>query len=218
MLFLDSADEAECAQWVGGAALQGVTTNATLLRRAGARSVSGTARRILALNPPELHVQVSTEDDDDAFQQAVELAGLDDRVRVKIPFVTAAGRFRAGLVLRCLREKIDVNITACTTLAQAYLALSLQPRYVSLLWCRTRDAGDDPRLAVDALVRRRDRMGAETRVLVGSVRDPRDVNEALESAADVVTVPAGVLAPWLHADASIAMARQFRDDAVELVP
>lgn len=216
MLFLDTADEAECAYWAGANIVQGVTTNSTLLRKAGLQSVTATATQILGIGVRELHVQVISEDDEQAFDQATGLAALDSRVRVKIPLVTADGRYRTGLVSRCGDAGIQVNVTACTTLSQGYAALALRPSYVSLLWCRTRDMGADPQRVIEALVARRDLLGADTKILAGSIREPGDATEALNSGTDIVTIPPQVLAPWLHSDASLAMARQFADDALGL--
>ncbi|MFG2133835.1 transaldolase family protein [Streptomyces sp. NPDC048751] len=216
MLFLDSADDAECAHWVATALVRGVTTNSTLLMKAGVKRATAAADRILGFGAPEVHVQVMAEEPERAFEQAGELAAFDPRIVVKIPFVTASGRLRTDVVGRCVETGIPVNVTACTTLAQGLAALAVGPRYVSLLWCRTRDTGEDPRRVVTSLVSRRDRLGNGTRALVGSVREPRDLTDALEAGADVVTVPPHVLGPWLSSDASLAMARQFRDDALGL--
>jgi len=92
VLFLDSADDN--AAWVTTAIVRGVTTNSTILTKAGESSVSTAVKRLLAGEPGELHVQVTSEQDDEAFDQARTLARTDPRIRVKIPFVTSDGRYR----------------------------------------------------------------------------------------------------------------------------
>lgn len=217
MLYLDSAAADECETWVGSGTVRGVTTNATILARAGAGSVSAAVKGILDWGPDEVHAQVLSESDDEAFDQATGLAGLDPRVRVKIPLVTSAGRHRAGLIRRAGQAGIPVNITVCTSQAELYLGLSLEPDYLSMLWCRTRDAGEDPARVLRALAARRDAAGIRTRLLIGSIRTPEDVTDALEAPSDVVTVPPAVLGPWLAGSRSAEMARQFAADAAGLV-
>ncbi|MBB5868324.1 transaldolase [Allocatelliglobosispora scoriae] len=193
-----------------------MTTNATILRRAGELAVGVAVKNILAHEPDELHVQVISEDDGQAFDQAVQLAELDSRIRVKIPFVTSQGRYRAALIRRAIAVGIPVNVTACTSLPQAFTALSLGPAFVSILWCRTRDAGEDPAQAVADIARRRDRFSGDTRLVIGSIRECDDVTLALRSPADIVTVPPQILETWMQAPGSVAMASQFALDAAEL--
>lgn len=216
MLFLDSADVRRSQPWLGTAMVRGITTNATLLRRAGVAPVQLTVKRLLALDPGELHVQVLSEDEETAYGEALSLAALDDRVKVKVPFVTSAGRYRSALIRRLGESGVAVNVTACTSLAQAYAALALRPAYVSLLWCRTRDAGESPAQVTASLARRRDRDVPDCRVLIGSIREAADVTAALDSHADIVTVPPAVLEDWLSSRASVDMAAQFAADAAEL--
>jgi transaldolase len=216
VLFLDSADPDQCERWVAGGVAQGVTTNATILARSDEPSVTLAVKRILAHDPAEVHAQVLPEGDDEAFEHAVALAEVDRRVRVKIPFVTSEGRHRAALIRRACAAGIPVNVTACTSLAQLHAALSLGPAYVSVLWCRTRDAGFDPARTVEAVAGRRDRLGAGTRIVIGSIRAGEDVTDALAQATDIVTVPPPILRDWLDSPSSVEMARQFARDAAGL--
>jgi len=217
VLFLDSADEQACTQWVAGGVVGGVTTNATILAKEREPSVLATVKRILDHDPDELHVQVLSEDDATALHQAKTLSATDPRIRVKIPFVTSSGRYRSTLVRRAGSAGVKVNVTACTSLAQAFTALSLEPDCLSILWCRTREAGDDPQDVVHAVAARRDRAGLSTRIVIGSIREGADVSDALCSAADIVTVLPAVLEKWLGSEASTALAKQFDAHAEGLV-
>jgi transaldolase len=216
MLFLDSAAADDCAKWVTTAVVRGVTSNTTILTRAGETSVSAAVKRILAHEPEELHAPVLSEDDDEAFAQAEALAGLDPRVKIKIPIVASTGRYRSALIRRALASELPVNVTACISLPQLYVALSLGPGYVSVLWRRSRDAGADPAQMVRALAARRDLCGLNTHIVIGSIREPEDVTEALAQPADIVTVPPPVLDAWLASPASLVLAGQFAADAAGL--
>ncbi|MET7458187.1 transaldolase family protein [Streptomyces sp. NPDC005574] len=214
---MDSVTAEHCTDWLQTGLIHGVTTNSTLLAKAGATSVSSTVKRILASGTAEVHAQVLSEADAEAAQQAMALASLDPRVRVKIPFVTSGGRCRAGLIRRVRDAGVKVNITVCTSRAELYAALLLHPEYLSLLWCRTRDAGEDPAQAVRAVAARRDQTSGDTRLVIGSIREPADVTAALDTPCDIVTVPPAVLEQWIDHPRSVEMARQFATDAEGLV-
>lgn len=213
MLFLDSVGIDDCTSWVATEIVSGVTCNATILAKAGETSVSAAVRRILALEPMEVHAPVLSECDDEAFAQAKMLAEIDPRVKVKIPIVASAGRYRSALIRRACASRLPVNVTASISLPQLYYALSLDPGYISVLWCRLRDAGTDPAQVVCSLAKRRDLFGLNTRIVIGSIREPNDVTEALTQPADIVTVPPSILEDWLASPASLGMAAQFAADA-----
>lgn len=216
MLYLDSARATDCADWWQTGIVSGITTNSTILTRSGATSLSATILKLLSCGPGEVHAQVLSEADEDAFSQAVSLAALDPRVRVKIPFVTSRGRSRAALIRRVRKAGVKVNITVCTSRSELYAALALAPEYLSILWCRTRDAGEEPAAVVQAVAARRSLTGSQTKLVIGSVREPGDITAALDSPCDIVTVPPELLDKWLVSPRSVDMARQFAKDAAGL--
>jgi len=216
MIFVDSAQYEQCAHWLSQSLVQGVTTNSSILRKADEHCLTDLAKRILAHNPRELRLQVISEASDEAFHQAETLAGLDDRIRVKVPFMTSQGHFRTSLISRCVDAGIRTNVTACTTMAQGFAAVALGVSHVSLLWCRMKDADVDPAEAVGQVARHRDRTGLPAAIVIGSIRDPRDVTDAVNAGADIVTVAPQILAVWLHSNGSVEMAQQFREDAREI--
>jgi transaldolase len=216
MLFLDSIGIDDCATWVATEIVSGITCSTTILAKAGEISVSAAVRRILALEPMEVHALVLSECDDEAFAQAKMLAELDPQVKVKIPIVASAGRCRSALIRRSCVSQLPVNVTASISLPQLYYALSLGPGYISVLRCRLRDAGTDPAQVVRSSAKRRDLFSLKTRIVMGSIREPDDVTEALTQPADIVTVPPLILEDGLDSPASLGMAAQFAADAAGL--
>jgi len=206
MLFLDSIGIDDCATWVATEIVSGITCSTTILAKAGEISVSAAVRRILALEPMEVHALVLSECDDEAFAQAKMLAELDPRVKVKIPIVASVGRCRSALIRR----------SCVSQLPQLYYALSLGPGYISVLRCRLRDAGTDPAQVVRSSAKRRDLFSLKTRIVMGSIREPDDVTEALTQPADIVTVPPLILEDGLDSPVSLGMAAQFAADAAGL--
>src|SRR5205823_354749 len=108
---------------------------------------------------------------------------------VKIPIESADGRPYLDVVHRLARENVKVNVTACLAFGQAMLAAKAGATYVSLFGGRISDEGNDParviRMTVDWLAR----WQFKTKVIVGSVREAINVQDAAAAGAHVVTVP-----------------------------
>ena len=73
------------------------------------------------------------------------------------------------------------------------------------------DTGTDLAQVVRSLAKRRD-----TRIVIGSIREPDDVIEALTQPAGIATVPPSILEYWSAGRASLGMAARFAADAAGL--
>jgi transaldolase len=74
-----------------------------------------------------------------------------------------------------------------------YLAALAGATYVSLFSGRVRDMGYDVRPIVRDTRAILDREGLKSKILIGSIRQMIDVNEALQDGAHIVTVPPPIL-------------------------
>src|SRR5436190_4184912 len=100
-IYIDSSDITEISEALASGYVYGVTTNPTLLRRAGVRAaaVPDLVRDAVALGAKELHLQTYSEDVAYIVAEAGILAELDpERVVVKIP-ATAVGYSAAALLV-----------------------------------------------------------------------------------------------------------------------
>ena len=188
-LFLDSADRAAHARWLATGLFHGVTTNPTLLRRAGLRCEMGTIRR-LALDAfdhgaREVQAQGWGGTADLLRHTGEAIAALDPRMVVKLP-ATEAG-FTAAR--RLIADGARVTITAAYAPHHALAAGALGASYVAPYFGRMGDAGLDAGTTVRTMLAG---AGGETRVLVASIRAAKDLSTLLDLGCDTFTVGPGV--------------------------
>ncbi|MDQ2809227.1 MAG: transaldolase [Chloroflexota bacterium] len=213
-IYVDSAERDAIRAALAMGWVWGVTTNPTLLRRAGVRTgdVPGLVRDALAAGARELHLQTYSDDAAGMVAEGRELAALDPvrrRVVVKIP-ATAAGYVAARqLVARGLR----VTLTAVYTVRQAILADAVGAAYVAVYLGRVRDAGDDPLALVGAMQQALAAAGSGMAILAASVRDGTEIEALAPLGIATVTLPPAVLHTLLDSPATAAAATTFLDDA-----
>jgi transaldolase len=210
-LYLDSADLAELRSVLPHPLVHGVTTNPTLLRRAGVRRAALPAllRQLLGLGARQVQAQVGF-DTADAMRADAE-ALLDGfapgQLVVKIP-ATRSG-FMAGAALA--QRGVPVTYTAVYAPEQAHFAAQLGAAYAAPYLGRLEDAGIDGVARIgemQALV-----AGSATRLLVASVRTREAYLAMLRLGVGAITIPPRLFAELVDHEATLAAERSFLADA-----
>ncbi|MGL1863264.1 MAG: fructose-6-phosphate aldolase [Pseudodesulfovibrio sp.] len=182
--FLDTAilDEIREVKELG--LLDGVTTNPTLMSRAG-----GDWREQAALicemvdGPVSLEVIATTHEE--MIKEAKDLVSFGDNVVVKIPMIAEGLKALNELTKR----GIKTNVTLVFSPVQALLAAKLGATYVSPFVGRLDALGQSGMESVDQMRTMFDNYGYATKILVASVRHPMHVLETGLIGADVITLP-----------------------------
>jgi transaldolase len=211
-IYIDSADLAAIRAALASGYVYGVTTNPTLLRRAGLRraAVPGLAGAALELGAREIHLQTYAPDTRGMIDDGAMLARLDPaRVVVKIP-ATGAG-YAAAAVLHA--AGVRVTLTAVYTVRQVILAGSVGAAYIAVYLGRSRDAGLDAFGLVGQMQRVLDAQRLPVEILAASVRDPAEVETLAALGVATVTLPPAVLAALLDSPATAEAAAAFLADA-----
>jgi transaldolase len=148
-IFADGADLAGMVEMSAKPHIAGLTTNPTLMRKAGVADYRAFAREVLAAIPDKpISFEVFSDDFADMERQANEIAGWGENVYVKIPVTNTKCESAAPLVRRLARAGVKQNLTALATLAQVREvseALAGGPSsYVSVFAGRIADTGRDP--------------------------------------------------------------------------
>lgn len=148
-LFADGADKNGMLEMYRHPAIQGFTTNPTLMRKAGITNYEVFAREILEVIPDRpISLEVFADDFDEMERQARVIAGWGKNVYVKIPVTNTKSSSSASLVNRLSREGIKVNVTALLTLSQVRIVAEAihggAPACVSVFAGRIADTGRDP--------------------------------------------------------------------------
>jgi transaldolase len=148
-IFADGADRATMLEMYSRPFIKGLTTNPTLMRKAGVANYRAFARDVLAqIKDKPVSFEVVCDEFTVMERQALEICAWGDNVYVKIPVTNTQGEPSFNLVRRLASRGVKVNVTAITTLRQvrdAVLALSPEvPSHVSVLAGRIADTGVDP--------------------------------------------------------------------------
>ncbi|MDE3193443.1 MAG: fructose-6-phosphate aldolase [Chloroflexota bacterium] len=186
-LFLDTADYDEIRTAVDWGVISGVTTNPTLIARAG-QDHETQVKRICQI-VGDVSAETVTERKDDLIVEGRRLASWHPNVVVKVastPDGLAAGKVLAG-------EGVKINVTLCFTVNQALLAAAIGAYFVSPFVGRLDDIGEDGMQVVRDIVVAYRAQNVQTKVLAASLRHPMHVTEAALAGADVATLPFTVL-------------------------
>lgn len=141
-IFCDSATWSDIEPLFKAGLINGITTNPTLLKKAGAKSWDH-AKQIMAelcaaLNPYPVSLELTELTEDKMVAQAAELGKLGDNAVIKVPMggygaVVPGGDPFTGLkVVRKLWEKgIKTNVTLVFNTTQAFWAANAGATYIS---------------------------------------------------------------------------------------
>jgi transaldolase len=148
-IFADGANRAEMLEMHARPYIKGLTTNPTLMRKAGVADYRAFAREILTqIREKPVSFEVFADEFPDMERQALEIASWGRNVYVKVPVTNTCGAPSYTLVQRLASRGVKLNVTAIMTLLQVRDAVaSLNPEvpsYVSVLAGRIADTGVDP--------------------------------------------------------------------------
>lgn len=148
-IFADGAILEDMVLAYRSGAIQGFTTNPTLMRKAGVSDYESFARKVLGEIPDlPISFEVFSDELDEMSRQAREIAEWGRNVYVKIPVTTTGGVFTGPVIKGLSEDGIKVNVTALLTLDQVRWvteSLSSTTRaIVSVFGGRIADTGRDP--------------------------------------------------------------------------
>jgi transaldolase len=214
-LLLDTADPEVWRTWLPSGLFRGVTTNPTLLHRAGQPcslvGLRGLAREAFSLGAQEIHLQTWGADVEAATACGLGLAAIDPaRVLVKVPLT----REGAETARRLIEAGVPVTFTACYAAPQVLIAAALGARYVAPYLGRISDSGRDGHAELEAMQRCLDGLGSSTRLLVASLRQPDDLARLAAAGMGTFTLSGALAAALFACEATRDAAAQFERDAL----
>jgi len=210
-LFLDTADLEEIREAKALGIIDGVTTNPSLVAKAGCRGREDFKRLIgeiaEVVRGPVSAEAVSTEVDG-IVREAKELAGIHEQVVVKIPMISEG--LKAVRLLA--NEGVKTNVTLVFSPLQALLAAKAGATYVSPFIGRLDDIAHTGMELVSQILEIYQNYIFDTEVIVASIRNPLHVLEAARLGADVATIPFAVLSQLTRHPLTDVGMRKFLDD------
>lgn len=218
-LLLDSADPRTWQEWLPSGLFHGITTNPTLLRRAGVpcriEALAALVAQARQLGCRELHLQAWGATAAELIACGHQLATLDrERVVVKLPVHRAGAAAAQALI----ETGIPVTLTACYDAPQVLVAAALGARYIAPYLGRIDDLGGDGHGELLMMQRCLDGIGSGVRLLVASLRSPSDLSRLAAGGLATFTIAPAIAAALLEHPATLAAATQFECDATAPLP
>jgi transaldolase len=196
-IFADGADKAGMLEMYEKPFVKGLTTNPTLMKKAGITDYRAFCKDILtSIKDKPLSFEVFSDDFDEMERQALEIASWGDNVYVKIPITNTKQETCYALVKKLANLKVKLNVTALMTLDQVRNVVAAldpdTPSYVSVFAGRIADTGYDPlplmTTAVEIL-----KAAPAAELIWASPRELLNIFQADEIGCHVITVTNDIL-------------------------
>lgn len=196
-IFADGADKEGMLDMYEKPFIKGLTTNPTLMNKAGIRDYKSFALEILSeIKNKPISFEVFSDDFTDMERQALEIASWGDNVYVKIPISNTKGEPCYELVKRLAADKIKLNITALMTLTQVSDVVQVLdpnvPSYISVFAGRIADTGRDPIPLMSAAVELL-KLSPAAELIWASPRELLNIFQADAIGCHVITVTNDIL-------------------------
>ncbi len=186
--FVDSAEVKEIREIADLGMLDGVTTNPSLIMKAG-RDIREVTKEICALTPGPVSSEVTATDYDGMMKEAASLVKIAKNICIKVPLTPDGLK-----ACKALRGKgTMVNVTLCFSANQALLAAKAGANFISPFIGRLDDIGLDGAELLGEIRTIYDNYDFKTELLASSIRTVNHVKQAALIGADVVTVPPAVI-------------------------
>ena len=197
-LYSDGADRAQLLEMNTNPAISGMTTNPSLMKKAGVKNYKEFCQEILThITSKPISFEVFADDISEMKRQALEIAKWGKNIYVKIPVMNTRKESTMGLVRELSNSGVKLNITALFTLNQVLETCQAvkggAPALVSVFAGRIADTGRDPMPLMKASSEICHSTGPGVELLWASTREAFNIVQAEESGCDIITAPVDVL-------------------------
>jgi transaldolase len=210
-IFIDSGDIGEIREAVAMGAIDGVTTNPSLLAKGGKPTKKAIAEICELVDGP-VSAEVLATDTQGILTEGRALAKIHPNVVVKVPLLIDGLK----AVKTFTAEGIKTNVTLCFSASQALLAAKAGATYISPFIGRLDDVSEEGMQLIEQIVTIYGNYDFETEILVASVRHPVHVVQAALLGADVATIPFKVIAQLVKHPLTDSGLERFLEDAKKI--
>jgi len=234
-LFFDSANLELLEKWYKTGTLGGATTNPVILRKDNITNIPQHIQKMVEITGPGFPISIEIPDSRWEKEQMISMAlWYRDRFRdnavIKVP-MDPSNSSKAFEVMHALAaEGVRLNATLGLSSGQLIAASEAMrnskadgDNYVSLFWARREEAQKQMKTdnegvqipgAAETLVitlKYLETHSLATRIIVGSIRNPQQIEMAFNSGADIVTIPPALLEEWMKTQRGAETAKEFND-------
>jgi transaldolase len=206
-IFLDTANTEEINEILKWGIIKGITTNQKIFLKEKGCNFEEQSKKILKMVNP---FPVSLEGPNN-LKELLESARFYNKwgknVVIKVPMLADGSGLTAVKILE--GEGIKTNVTAMMSVNQAFLAIQAGASYASLFYNRIRDSGSDPIEVVKQSRAIIDNDGFKTKLIVGSIRNPTDVEEIISANPHIITIPYKILKQMPFHERTVSTLEEF---------
>lgn len=179
-LFIDTSDKKKIEKYQNQGLIEGCTTNPKIMAEDGVSDWENQLKEISKLTDGPVSGEVTSNHKDEIIKQARKISKIGENVNVKIP------ANKPGFKALSELDDVKVNMTACMSPSQVFLAEKAGAEYASLFMGRISDMGHEPS---EVISKSSELTTKSTKIIVGSIRKVHDIQEAFLAGADIVTTP-----------------------------
>lgn len=221
-ILVDSAIRAEAEPWLRTGVASGVTTNPTLLRRAGlgladlpeiAHWAEGEGEGATGEGQREVCFQLWGSTVEEQYASAMRLRELAPGATIKVP-VSPIG---AAVITRLHAQQVPVLMTAVYSAQQMVVASALGVRYLAPYFNRMQVAGRDALEHIRTMTEAVPQDGSGPLVMAASVKSAAQVVELVRAGARVFTLPPAVIADVFADQLTTDAIGVFEDDMAAIL-
>ena len=196
-LFADGADLSGMLEMNAKPYIKGLTTNPTLMRKAGITNYKEFATEVLSqIKEKPISFEVFSDDLEIMKRQAVEIASWAENVYVKIPVTNTLGISTSPVIEFLVKQGVKVNVTALMTSEQVETVARVLdpnvPSYVSLFAGRIADTGRNPEPIMKRALEILEKLD-RTELIWASPRELLNVFQANSIGCHIITATTDIL-------------------------
>ncbi len=214
-LLLDSADPTIWTKWFRSGIFHGITTNPTLLRKAGQPctfpNLKQLTQRAKDIGCNEMHIQAWGNSFKEIKNCGITLGKLSSPempVHVKIPITKTGSEAAKELIA----AKISVTFTACFESKQVLLAAAIGANYVAPYLGRINDQGRNGQAELITMKKILDRTCSHCKILVASIRDSDEICNLASHGIQIFTISDQLAEDFFNNETTLKAAQRFEID------
>ena len=223
-LYADGAQLEGMLEMAKNPFIKGLTTNPTLMRKAGITDYKRFALDVLNAIPDlPISFEVFSDDFEEMYRQAMEIASWGGNVNIKVPVTNTRNEFSGELIKKLSTLGIFVNVTALMTIDQVKGVLDClignSPAYISVFAGRIADTGINP-IPVMKQAAEMSKTRPDTEIIWASPRELLNIFQADEAGVQIITVANDILNKLSIVgkdldEYSLETVKMFRNDALK---
>lgn len=196
-IFADGADEKHMLALNKLPHIKGLTTNPSLMKKAGVKNYSVFAKKILKkIKIKPISFEVFSDKHEEMYKQAKIISSWGKNVYVKIPITNSKGKSCHKIIKKLSDEKVNLNITAVFTINQVKnLKKNLNPKsksIISIFAGRIADTGRNPANIIKQSIKMFSK-NKNIEILWASTRELYNIFEANNLKCQIITVTPDIL-------------------------